>query len=272
MHCFVILHYKGLSDTLECISSVRNVVGDKKIIVVDNASLSSDEALVIKKKVDDLIILDENLGFAKANNLGVLKALEYDPDFVSVINNDTVILDCNWIDKVQSSYDALAFDVMGPKIISGFASGSVNPYLPLKSYDDVLRELKYQRRLLFIYKSSFLSFLLRIYLGIKKRFLLVVLENGSSKEENVALHGCALIFAKRYLKKYSAFCDDTFLYHEEDFLYHRMVKEHLTFVYDPSLEILHKEGKSLEFVSKSLVFRTENVIKSLEKLLKVWEE
>jgi len=39
MVCFVILHYMALEETIQCVESIRgNVIGEKKIVVVDNCS------------------------------------------------------------------------------------------------------------------------------------------------------------------------------------------------------------------------------------------
>lgn len=39
--CFIILHYKNLQDTLECVNSIKKNILEKsyKIIIVDNGSL-----------------------------------------------------------------------------------------------------------------------------------------------------------------------------------------------------------------------------------------
>ena len=73
MITFVILHYNNLSDTKECIASIKKLKGRKKIIVVDNHTLNEEESKNLEKEVNDLLLLEENLGFAKANNQGMLK-------------------------------------------------------------------------------------------------------------------------------------------------------------------------------------------------------
>ena len=266
MHCFVILHYKNISDTLKCINSILALSGSKKIIVVSNSPLSSSDRYRLSKLVDKLIIMNGNVGYAKANNAGVKYALRFNPRFVSVLNNDTYI-DCDWLSLCDKIYSETSFDVLGPFIVSPFSSGSVNPYKPLCSVSDVCKELSYQRKLLFIYSHRLLCFLLEVYMGIKHFFRPPkVMENGLVREYNVALHGCALVFSRHYFECYSScFDEDTFLYHEESFLYQRILRKHLVSVYDPSLVIYHTEGQSLSDMKKydKLKFRTEEVIRSL---------
>ena len=72
MICFVILHYMATDETIICVDSIlENVNGDKRIIIVDNASPNNSfDELNIKYKDNilvDVISTDENLGFAKGN-------------------------------------------------------------------------------------------------------------------------------------------------------------------------------------------------------------
>lgn len=274
MTAFIILHYKNIYDTLACIDSIKKVKGCKKIIVVDNATLTESEKEKLRTIVDDLICLNTNIGFAKANNEGCDLAIKkYKPDFLIVINNDTLIKQKDFLEKINIIYQKDNFDILGPKIISKKGSGSVNPYNPLKSLKEIDQEIKYQKKLLKIYNSKILYFLLKMYLFIKYKIVSYpILKNGEKEEKNVALHGCALIFSKKYYQKFSdIFIKDTFLYHEEDLLYNRIVKNKLISIYSPLIEIEHKEGGSLNVLFKKnirqkLLFRTKEVIKSLEIL------
>ena len=70
---FIILHYKNINDTIECINSIRTLEDNNyKIVVVDNNSGIEEDDIKLKSLVDDLIILEENIGFAKGNNKGCL--------------------------------------------------------------------------------------------------------------------------------------------------------------------------------------------------------
>ena len=67
-YCFIILHYNNIKDTQECIQSIRNLDTPSKIIVVSN-SKDVEQLNLIKPLIEDLIINEENIGFAKANNI-----------------------------------------------------------------------------------------------------------------------------------------------------------------------------------------------------------
>lgn len=273
MVAVVILHYKNLSDTLECISSIKKLSGSKKIIVVDNCSLKSSEKKELQLCCDNLICLKQNEGFARANNIGCKFAVEnYNPDFLIVINNDTVICQKNFLKIIEQKYRQYHFDILGPRILCKEGSGSVNPYSPLTNIKEVDAELKKQKQLLFIYHSKILYFFLVSYMRLKRIFVKrAMLKNGEFEELNVALHGCALIFSKQYYNKFkNVFCEKTFLYHEESFLYLRMKQQNCVSLYSPDLEIIHKEGASLNLLyanqRQKLLFRTQEIIKSLQIL------
>ncbi|MBR1414174.1 MAG: glycosyltransferase family 2 protein [Bacilli bacterium] len=281
MISFIILHYKNLKDTIECIDSIKKINYNKdkiSIIVVDNGTLDNEGKEQLSNYTNDLIALEENVGFAKANNIGCKYAInKYNPDFLCVINNDTIIKQSNFIKIINEAYEKYEFDILGPKIICPAGSGSVNPYKPLKNRQEVIDKLNYQKRLLKIYQNKLLRLILNIYLNIKKKIKKVNIPvNGDKEEINCALHGCAIIFSKKYYKKYQdVFYNETFLYHEEDFLYHRIVKDELKSLYLPKLEIEHKEGASLDLTFNGdkyskLIFRTKEIIISLEKLLELY--
>ena len=281
MISFIILHYKNIKDTIECIESIRKLKTKKSvsIIVVDNHTLSKEELKKIKEYTEDVILLKENMGFAKANNKGCEYAVKkYHPDFLVVINNDTILSQDNFIDQIYTIYKETSFDMLGPCIHCKEGSGSVNPYNPLKNKEEVKQEKSYQQKLIKYYQNPLLYYLLTLAIKIKGVFKhREPMRNGRERKTNVALHGCAIIFSQKYYDKFAdVFYPNTFLYHEESFLYLRVKENNLISVYDPSIEIIHKEGASLSKEMnnnerKKLLFRTKEIIKSLTILEKEME-
>lgn len=271
MIAFIILHYKNIKDTIECIESILKQETDKeiKIIVVDNHTLNDKDEEKLNKYNIDLIKLDENLGFAKANNIGCKYAIKnYKPDYLVVSNNDIIIRQKGFIDKI---YSEEKFDILGPMILTKHGQ-SINPFPVYKTLEEVQKQINKTKKLIKIYKSIILRNMLKIYIRIKKIFMGErLVTNGLKREYNVALHGCFIIFSKRYYKKYKdIFYNETFLYHEEEFLYQRIVNDNLVSIYDPKLKVFHKEGASLNSTIKEeypkLIFKNEQILKSLELL------
>lgn len=270
MMTFVILHYNNIEETLECLDSLEKF--NSKVIVVSN-SKDYNNLKKIEKRVDKLIVNEENLGFAKANNIGCNYAIEhFKPDFLCVINNDVVIEQEDFLQQVEKLYKKYKFDMLGPKILPE-ESESCNPFKAYKTIEEVQERIKYTEKLIKIYQSKLLRFLLKCYLSIKKVFRKkTILTNGKEDQLGVALHGCGLIFSKKYYKKFnSVFYPETFLFHEEEFLFLRAKEKNLVTLYSPKIEIYHKEGSSVskKYNKKkydSLIFRNKEILKSLKLL------
>lgn len=279
MIAFIILHYRNINDTVECIKSIHQLPSkvEKKIIVVTNES-SDHDIDSIRKYTSDIVQSKTNLGFANGNNLGCDYAIKkYKPDFLIVINNDTVMNQKNFIDLIYSTYKDYKFDILGPKILTN-GGESVNPFPVYKTLDDVNYNINKNRKLIRIYSNILLRNLLKVYSLVKGLFVKKVHhENGKKLEKDIALHGCALIFSKKYYKKYKqVFYPGTFLYHEEEFLEYRRSKDHLITIYNPDIEIYHKEGASLDHrfsnkEYKKLIFRYTEINKSLLLLKDIME-
>ena len=272
---FVILHYNNIKETMECVDSLEKF--KQKIVVVSN-SKDYDNLKKIEKRVDKVIINEENIGFAKANNIGCKYAIEkFQPDFLCVINNDIVIDQKDFLEKVEKLYEKYQFDALGPKILPD-GLPSVNPFPVYDTLEKIEDRIKYTKKLIKIYNNVILRNLLSCYILIKSKLKKTSKPvNGDKDELGVALHGCALIFSKKYYERYdTVFYDETFLYHEEEFLYYRCKHDNLTFLYSPEVELIHKEGRSLDnsFNNnyKKLIFKNKEILKSLQLLEAVYKK
>lgn len=269
---YVILHYKNMKDTLDCIHSIQEKT-DSPIVIVDNHTLSTSDQKKLSRYTKDIILLEDNLGFAKANNIGIRYAWEhYHPDFVVVINNDIVITQPDFESQIVKSYQKSHFDMFGPRIDTD-GGDSVNPFPVYSSLEEVEKAISRTKRNIRLFSSPLQRSLFRIYHNIKYKIVPIKhLKNGLEARTGIGLHGCALVFSKKYLKKYpDAFYNETFLYHEEEFLYYRMKQDHLISYYDPNVYCFHKEGSSLNFSFQNNyyekeLFRNKEILSSLTKL------
>jgi GT2 family glycosyltransferase len=123
----IIVDYNGQKDTEECLVSLKTLRvaqdTDVSIIVVDNGS--KEPVVVDNKKLPaqtTILRSDKNLGFTEGNNFGLRYALEHcDPDFVLLLNNDTIV-DANFLQHmVQCAQANPQAGMICPKIY--FAAG-----------------------------------------------------------------------------------------------------------------------------------------------------
>lgn len=272
MFSFIILNYNNISETINCLKKIKRY-NDCNFVVVDNNTMSSIDEEEVLKYTDDLIKLDDNYGFAKANNIGIKYAKDkYNSLYYIVINNDVEITQSNFLDIIVNDYNKYSFDMLGPWIDTpGY---SVNPFNSFVTENEILKEIDKARKMVKICNNPLYYFFLM--LGVKVKGLFVRKNkpaNGEKLEKGVALHCCAIVFSKKYIDKYNyPFYNETFLFHEEDFLFQRVLKDGLVTIYDPDLKVYHKEGVTMKKnSSKERIrrrFRESERIKSLELLLK----
>ncbi len=89
--CVIVLNYNGREFLAPCVRAVLQSQGVRlKVLVVDNGS--DDGSLETLPSHPDLSVLrnGQNLYFARGNNIGIAAALDLDPAYVCILNNDTV--------------------------------------------------------------------------------------------------------------------------------------------------------------------------------------
>ena len=90
----IIVTYNGSKWIEKCLSSVFKTSIQVDVIIIDN--LSTDNTVnIIEEKFSEVTLIksEKNLGFGKANNLGIKLALEHAADYVFLLNQDA------WIEK-----------------------------------------------------------------------------------------------------------------------------------------------------------------------------
>jgi len=118
----VIVSYNAKYFLELCLLSVKEAIKklDAEIIVVDNAS-SDDNCQLIKDKFSEVILIanKQNIGFAKANNLGVRQAKG---KFVLILNPDTVVTEDTFTNCINYFNTLDKPGVIGVKLIDGGGS------------------------------------------------------------------------------------------------------------------------------------------------------
>ena len=134
MFGFVVLHYMAYDMTVECVSTLIQHFGDQniKIVVVDNASSNGSGKMLASKYQDDcrveVILNPQNEGFARGNNVGYNYLVVYDnPDYIIVMNNDVLIEQEDFLDRIEQIYQDTSFAVLGPDIYNACSGKHQNP-------------------------------------------------------------------------------------------------------------------------------------------------
>lgn len=89
----ILVTWNQRDDALDCIRSLEETgAGPLEIVVVDNGSRDGT-VRAVREAFPRVSVLaaGENLGFAAANNAGIRAVLPQNPDFVFLLNTDTVV-------------------------------------------------------------------------------------------------------------------------------------------------------------------------------------
>lgn len=101
------------------LQSLRQSSYPVNIIVVDNKSTDATTEIIKKYLEVQLILSESNLGFGKANNIGIKSALEQEADYVFLLNQDTWIFPKTIENLVQAAESHPELGVLSPLHYSG---------------------------------------------------------------------------------------------------------------------------------------------------------
>jgi GT2 family glycosyltransferase len=227
----IIVNYNTEKYIINCLNSVLEQVKDisYEIILVDNNSEDNSCKLLEESNFNNLTLIksDKNLGFGKANNLGIKKALG---EYIFLLNPDTILL--NNVVKIF-------FDFMEETIKDNI--GAVGGMLLYEdneiqesfgnfpSITQVLFEFGLNR----IFKNYYNQ---KLATGIKNYDLV--------KQEVPYLCAASIFFKKDVLEEVGAFDEDFFLYYEDTELCYRLKKAGYKIYFIPTAKVKHFQGKS----------------------------
>lgn len=219
----IILTWNHVLDTIECLDSVlKTSYSNFQVVVVDNAS-TDDTVKVIREKYPSVSLVEnsENYGYAEGNNIGIRNALLNDPDYIFVLNNDTVIQPDTisvLIDELERNYDAIAVSPVSfyydqPDKVY-FAGGFISPQGKAVHSTSIKEEESY---------------------------------------DTGWLNGCALMIRVEFLSSVGLFNPDYFLLFEDTDWSIRARKSGFSLRMVPKATILHKASASFQGQNSALL-------------------
>lgn len=290
MVAFVILHYKTLQETRECLESLLNLEQpmnlERQIVVVDNAShngsLESLQQQYGSYPDVHFVALPENIGFARGNNAGYAYAKQtLKADFIILLNNDTEIEQHDFMAKLLRIYENTPFDVLGPDILT-LDQQHQNPKAS-RGYTqaEVAAKIRQTRRDLWLNQTGLYELLIGwdqlkkslrpVQSGIWHRDALPL-----QPQVNVVLHGSCLIFSPEYIHQFKGLYDGTFLYCEEEILWAFAQQENLRLLFAPDLQILHKEDRATQTLNQTTrqkrIFKLKHELDSFNLLAELMDQ
>lgn len=236
----IIINYKTPNLVIECVESIyKKTYGITfEIIVVDNSS--NDGSVEIMKKAllnkAEIIESSENLGYGRANNLGVRYA---HGEYLFLLNSDTILVNNAvkiLLDFIRSSFK---YGVVGGNLLSVDGDASPSYCMQFDKLDYVKRKAKWVEILVGIILKK-----LRRRLGencLKNSF------NDSKMPIQVAyIFGADMMLSRKLYNNMNGFDADFFMYSEEQDLSWRITNAGYQIWNVPDAQIVHLEGASMK--------------------------
>ncbi len=213
----ILVNWNQKEDLVECLISIKNnSYSVYSVILVDNNS--SDDSIEEAKKINwgkmKIIRNKRNFGFAKANNIGIRKALGENYDYIMLLNTDTIIEK----DAIKNIVDFFEND------------NEIAALSPL---------------ILFYQKKDMISYAGGIIDNKHRHFThrgAYQIDKGQFNKpiETDFLTGCCLTIKSEVLKEVGLLDEKYFMYFEDTDLSFRLKRRHYKIFYFPEAKVWHK--------------------------------
>jgi GT2 family glycosyltransferase len=223
----VIVSFNSRDDLLRCLDSLRAHLDlPHEIVVVDNASADGSAAAVRERHPEvRLLQSPENLGFARANNLGFQ---ETTAPYVLVLNSDAQVHAGSVQGLIEVLEDRPEVGLVGPRTVNpdGTAQVSFGPMLT------PVREWR-QRRLVRGVRKG------------RRRYLDRAEAESRVEHEPVWVSGACFLVRREALDAVGGFDEQFFLYEEDVDLCVRVRAAGWSIIFTPRVEVMHRLGASM---------------------------
>lgn len=235
----IIVSYNTVDLTTQCLESIASSIAkspiDLEVIVVDNASTDDSVEKIKQTKLYALgckvIENDTNVGFGKANNIGISQAKG---KFILFLNSDTLVDELNFKELLQMM-DADAFiGVLTVRV--NLENGSLDP-ASHRGFPTVWRSFTYLSKLEMLTKH--LPLLNKLFGGYHLTHL-----NLDQTHEIDSPSGAFFLTRKSILDKVGGFDEAFFMYGEDLDLAKRIKEAGYKNIFYPGQTIIHLKGKS----------------------------
>lgn len=119
VYCIVVT-YNGLSWVDKCLGSLQKADYPIKTIVVDNGSGDGTQGAILQRFPEVMLIQSPtNLGFGKANNLGIQQALEKGAEYILLLNQDAYLHQGSFRGLIEAFDQEPAAGIVSPMHLAG---------------------------------------------------------------------------------------------------------------------------------------------------------
>jgi GT2 family glycosyltransferase len=237
----IIVNYNTKQITLDCINSIfeKTVDVDFEVILVDNNSTDGSREVFDSDSRIKYLYLNENLGFGKANNYGIERAVG---EYVFCLNSDTILLNNAIFEFFKFAKDSGHLGCIGSMLLKKDKTEN----LSYGKFPDWKEHFK-------------LRVLGPVYNIFGKEYFLDEFNYRLNKKASSFavdfVIGADLFVKKESLEKYGAFDPEFFMYFEETELQNRLTKNGCGSMIITTPRIIHLDGGSYSSESSKLTIR-----------------
>lgn len=240
----IVLNWNNYKDTSECLNGLEKTnYPNFNILIIDNDSTDGSGKLLKERYSNrhDVIINSMNSGYTGGNNIGIKAAMQNNPEYILIMNNDTVVSDPDYLSKmIKFINDKNQIGILGPKIVSHDGKRTFTEYFSSKWWKK-----------------------------IESKFSLNVDKYGNKARISTRLLGAVLLIRTDLIKSIGMFDEKFFMYCEEDDLSLRALINKYDVVYYPETVVFRKtENDGEEYNRRSTYYIGRNKVLMLRKNLK----
>lgn len=247
----VLVNWNTRELLLDCIQSIYDNTEEsrKEIIVVDNASTDGSVAAVRQRYPGVKLICNEsNLGFSRANNIGIHESTG---QYVCLINSDIKLIKGCLDILVKYLDNNKSVGLIGPKILNEDRTLQIS----CREYPTIWNNLCAALALNLIFPRA----------GIFSGEMMTYFRHDKKKQVEV-LVGCFLLTRKEVINGLGGLDERYFIYAEDMDWCKRINEEGWKVIFNPDAHAIHYEGRS------SLAFPIRFNLEQEKAILQYWQK
>lgn len=211
--------------TKKCVDSINKYLPNQEIIVVDNGS--HDNTVKLLKKITNLKIIQNhtNLGFSKANNIGLNQTSH---DYLVFMNSDIELIDSSLIKMINYLQKNPQIGIIGPKFLNPDFTPQASvfpPQTPLNAFKE-------------------------FWLNQKEAYS-KYLPKGDNPTRVSYISGGLIVVKKDFFEKIGKWNEGYFFYFEDMDLCRQVTKFNKDIVFYPQCRVIHRHGASGQKLANS---------------------
>ena len=204
--------------TQRCVETINKYIPSAEIIVIDNGSTDNTLQLLSKIKKIKIVENHTNLGFAKANNIGLKFTTS---DYVVFMNSDIKLVDNSLLTMVEYLKSHKEIGLIGPKFLNPDMSPQASVFPP----------------------QTCLNAFKEFWLGHKNAYSKYIPNNNIPTKVSYISGGCIAV-NKIFFEKIGNWNEKYFFYYEDMDLCRQVTLFNKDIIFYPKCQIIHEHGAS----------------------------